>query len=92
MINPSANGWIDKYFLEQNSLFNSTFMNSLSFYQNIRKTGFIYGHIITISSEPDLTIMNWNTEEISKVALLTTLFEHCVIFVKYVFNNFVFLI
>ena len=75
MINPSANGWIDKYFLEQNSLFDVAFMDSLLFYENIRNTGFIYGHIITISSKPDLTIKNWNTEEISKVALLTTLFD-----------------
>ena len=75
MINPSANGWIDKYFLEQNSLFDVAFMDSLLFYENIRNTGFIYGHIITISGKPDLTIKNWNTEEICKVALLTTLFD-----------------
>ena len=75
MINPSANGWIDKYFLEQNTLFDCTAMSPLEFYQNIRKTGFIYGHIIAINSHPKLDIENWKTEEISKVALLNTLFD-----------------
>ncbi len=75
MINPSAHGWIDKYFLEQNSLFDCMTIDSLSFYKNIRKTGFIYGHIISTNSNPELTIENWKTEEISKVALLNTLFD-----------------
>ena len=75
MINPSANGWIDKYFLEQNPLFDCMTIDSLSFYKNIRKTGLIYGHIISINSNPELYIENWNTEEISKVALLNTLFN-----------------
>jgi len=75
MINPSANGWIDKYFVEQNPLFDCMTIDSLSFYKNIRKTGLIYGHIISINSNPELYIENWNTEEISKVALLNTLFN-----------------
>jgi hypothetical protein len=41
MINPSAHGWIDKYFVEQKSLFDTT-IDGLSFYKNIRATGFIY--------------------------------------------------
>lgn len=75
MINPSSNGWIDKYFHEQNSLFNCMTIDSLSFYKNLRQTGFIYGHIISINSKPNLTIENWNSEEVSKVALLNTLFD-----------------
>jgi hypothetical protein len=75
MINPSANGWIDKYFIEQKIVFDYSSIDSLSFYKNIRKTGFIYGHIISINSDPELLISQWKTEEISKVALLNTLFD-----------------
>lgn len=75
MINPSAHGWIDKYFVEQNSLFNITPISSLSFYKNIRETGFIYGHIIAINSNPKIDISQWKSDEISKIALLTTLLD-----------------
>jgi hypothetical protein len=75
MINPSANGWIDKYFIEQKIVFDYTTIDGLSFYKNIRKTGYIYGHIISVNSNPELLISQWRTEEISKVALLNTLFD-----------------
>ncbi|WP_395043642.1 LETM1-related biofilm-associated protein [Flavobacterium sp.] len=74
MINPSANGWIDKFFMEQTKLL-STPIDALSFYKNIRKTGFIYGHIVAINNFPQVTIEQWKTEEVSKVALLNTLFD-----------------
>lgn len=72
MINPSANGWIDKYFSE-NSTTNST-DNSLLFYKKIRDTGFIYGHIIGLNTIENISISNWKNDEISKVALLNTLY------------------
>ncbi len=75
MINPSANGWIDKYFVEQKSLFDQAVMDDLSFYKSIRQTGFIYGHIISIHSSPSIDISQWKSDEISKVALLTTLYD-----------------
>ena len=75
MINPSANGWIDKYFMEQTKLFPDLTIDSLSFYKNIRQTGFIYGHIISINSKPELTIEQWKSEEVSKIALITTLLD-----------------
>lgn len=75
MINPSAHGWIEKYFLEQNLLFDSIAIDGLSLYKKIRKTGFIYGHIISINNNPKLAIENWKSEELSKVALLNTLFD-----------------
>lgn len=75
MINPSANGWIDKYFVEQKPLFDDVVIDSLSFYKQIRQTGFIYGHIISINSLPKIAIDHWKVEEISKVALLNTLFD-----------------
>jgi sulfur relay (sulfurtransferase) DsrC/TusE family protein len=74
MINPSAHCWIDKYFVEQKSLFDTT-IDGLSFYKNIRETGFIYGHIIAINSNPTIEISQWKSDEISKVALLTTLLD-----------------
>lgn len=75
MINPSANGWIDKYFVEQKSLFDEVSADDLSFYKSIRETGFIYGHIISIHSNPTIAISQWKSDEISKVALLTTLYD-----------------
>lgn len=75
MINPSANGWIDKYFAEQKTLPDFSSINSLSFYKNLRETGFIYGHIIAINSYPKIDISQWKSDEISKVGLLNTLFD-----------------
>ncbi len=75
MINPSANGWIDKYFAEQKTAFDYNAVDSLSLYLNIRKTGFIYGHIISVNSNSHINIDNWKPEEISKTALLNTLFD-----------------
>lgn len=75
MINPSANGWIDKYFFEQSKMFKATSIDNLSFYLDIRNTGFIYGHITSINNNPQLSIANWKTEEVSKVALLAILFD-----------------
>lgn len=72
MINPSANGWIDKYFSEQKEI--SIPENSISMYKNIRETGFIYGHIISINSVNSIDISNFKSDEISKVALLNNLF------------------
>lgn len=73
MINPSANGWIDKFFLEQGQLVLSE--NHLSFYEQIRKTGFIYGHIISINTPTPIDISQWKSDEISKVALVNTLYS-----------------
>lgn len=76
MINPSANGWIDKYFFEQQKLFNERIsFDSLSFYKSIRETGFIYGHIIAVNNLSQIAIESWKTNEISKVALLKTLYD-----------------
>ena len=45
------------------------------FYENIRKTGFIYGHIISFSAETKTSFIGWLTDEISKVALLSGLYQ-----------------
>ena len=75
MINPSANGWIDKYFVEQKTMFDVTSVDDLLLYKSIRETGFIYGHIISIHSKQTIDISQWKSDEISKVALLTTLYD-----------------
>lgn len=74
MINPSANGWIDKYFVEQTNTHDYTTIDQLSLYKDIRETGFIYGHIIDINSDPKIGINQWKSEEVSKIALLNVLY------------------
>ena len=77
MINPSANGWIDKYFSENTASFSSE--STLSFYKKIRESGFIFGHIITLNASKTIDINNWKSDEISKVALLNSLFlTYCI--------------
>ena len=70
MINPSANGWIDKFFLEQKTFFEAKNGDPELFYLNTRKTGFIYGHIVSFDT---IDPKNWLQDEVSKVALLTSL-------------------
>ena len=74
MINPSINGWIDKFFSTQKTNTFSVEKNSLAFYENTRKTGFIYGHAITINSFLPIDTKGWLENEISKVSLLHALF------------------
>ena len=73
MINPSANGWIDKFFLEQKTFFEAKNGDPELFYLNTRKTGFIYGHIVSFDTIDPINKENWLQDEVSKVALLTSL-------------------
>lgn len=74
MINPSAQGWIDK-FLSKYYLNNSPYLyDSKDFYCRTRETGYIYGHVVRIDTHENLPIGNWTSEEISKVALFNSLF------------------
>lgn len=75
MINPSISGWIDKFFTEQN--FSDTHIASETadnFYKKVRKTGFIYGHIIAIDTPISIDTKGWFKDEISKVSLLNNLY------------------
>lgn len=74
MINPSTPGWIDKFFHKQNSSKQAVSETSASFYNKVRDTGFIYGHIISFETQVPIQTKGWFKEEISKVALLNTLF------------------
>jgi hypothetical protein len=75
MINPSASGWIDKFFIEQKILEKTVSKTTDTFYQKVRETGFIYGHIITFDTVNTIETKGWFKEEISKVALLNTLYN-----------------
>jgi hypothetical protein len=90
MINPSAPGWIDKFFSEQKISEHTFISGSSSFYENLRDTGFIYGHIISINAANPVVINGWFKEEISKVALFNTLLEVYVLTKKeLVWNEFI---
>lgn len=70
MINPSASGWIDKFFADAPLSAKTT---AHGFYKNVRNAGFIYGHV-TDAGLPKSETKGWTAEEITKVALLNALF------------------
>ncbi len=74
MINPSASGWIDKFFIKQEFSESSLTETDELFYNKVRSTGFIYGHIISFDTPTAIETKGWTKEEISKIALLNTLF------------------
>ena len=74
MINPSASGWIDKFFLKQESSELAAEMHPNTFYKKVRETGFIYGHIVAFDTPFPINTKGWLQNEISKVALLNTLY------------------
>lgn len=75
MINPSTTGWVEKYFSirQQHSIHKP--VSSEVFYNLTRRTGFIYGHIISFLSGIPIATNRWLKDEISKVALLDVLYE-----------------
>lgn len=74
MINPSAQGWIDKFFAEQKHLQLPVVGYAREFYSNTRETGFIYGHVVSFDTPLPIDTKGWLSEEFSKVALLNTLY------------------
>jgi hypothetical protein len=75
MINPSASGWIDKFFIKQKLSEQTVSETEESFYQKLRNTGFIYGHIISFDTSFPIQSKGWFKEEISKIALLNSLYS-----------------
>ena len=75
MINPSANGWIDKFFSKQKTFLFTDEENLNKFYKKVRETGFIYGHIVSYDRADPIDAESWVGNEVSKVALLNTLFS-----------------
>jgi hypothetical protein len=74
MINASAPGWIDKFFSDQKSVKHPVIESADHFYSNTRKTGFIYGYIVSLDTQNPIETSGWTEDEISKVALLNSLF------------------
>lgn len=74
MINPSVHGWIDKYFLGQKIVLPTDAQDADFFYKKVRETGFIYGHIVSFDTVIPIPTKGWLENEISKVALLNTLY------------------
>jgi hypothetical protein len=75
MINPSANGWIDKFFLEQQPFPITFYKDENAFYTQTRATGFIFGHIISFDTLNPIEKSDWLPQEISKIGMLNTLFR-----------------
>ncbi|CAM3282058.1 Letm1 RBD domain-containing protein [Flavobacterium longum] len=74
MINPSAHGWIDKFFLERQAASGANVISAIDFYRNTRKTGFVYGHVISLDTPHKVATEGWLPDEWSKVALLNSLY------------------
>jgi hypothetical protein len=74
MINPSAGGWIDKFFGTLKGK-PTTYENSHAFYRAIRDTGFIYGHVVSFNNLDSKETKGWTVEEITKVSLLNILYD-----------------
>jgi hypothetical protein len=74
MINPSASGWIDKFFSTQKLNTFEVDENLLDFYEKNRKTGFIYGYAITVNTFTPIETKGWLENEICKISLLNALF------------------
>ena len=75
MINPSAPGWIDKFFVEQKIDQFYKNLNEAEFYSRTRATGFIFGHIVSFDTANLIPITSRLPDEISKIGLLNTLYE-----------------
>lgn len=74
MINPSATGWIDKFFTKLKLSEHFPSETEDCYYQKLRDTGFIYGHIISFEIPFEIKTKGWFKEEISKIALLNALY------------------
>lgn len=75
MINPSANGWINKFFSENESNYKDYNNDLLAFYHDVRTSGFIYGHVIRINLLHEPITNDLSSDEITKIALLNSLFS-----------------
>jgi hypothetical protein len=75
MINPSAYGWIDKFFNEQKTPSEPMMVSEEDFYLRTRATGFIFGHIVGFETARPIPITARLPEEISKIGMLNTLYQ-----------------
>lgn len=74
-INPSAPGWVSKFFSSVETHHEFECYDDLHFYYKRRETGFIYGHIIAFDSKFAEVTNDLKKDEKSKIALLNILFK-----------------
>lgn len=82
MINPSINGWIEKFFQECDGNFQNYENDYHLFYEKIRESGFIYGYTVSVPLNFTLPLEGNSQDEITKIALLNSLFSVFVIVKK----------
>ena len=75
MINPSAHGWIEKFFIEQKAPRQPIMDTDKAFYIRTRATGFIFGYIVSFDTLKPIPITERLPEEISKIGMLNTLYQ-----------------
>jgi hypothetical protein len=63
MINPSINGWIEKFFLENKYNFINYSNDYDLFYSEVRSTGFIYGHVVSINLKKEINLEGLSNDE-----------------------------
>lgn len=72
-INPSINGWIEK-FLNQYAADVLDYPTDESFFLACQKSGLIYGYVVNYHLDNNLDDTKWDNEEKMKVGFLATLF------------------
>ena len=72
-INPSINGWIEKFLLQYASGI-SDYTTDESFFLACQKSGLIYGYVVNYHLDSNLDDSKWDLEEKMKVSFLATLF------------------
>jgi hypothetical protein len=71
-INPSINGWIEK-FIQQHAPDIVTYDTNESFFKACQKCGLIYGYVVNYHLKTDIEDTKWDAEEKMKVGFLATL-------------------
>ena len=71
-INPSINGWIEK-FIQQHAPDIVTYDTDESFFKACQKSGLIYGYVVNYHLKTDIEDTKWDSEEKMKVGFLATL-------------------
>ena len=71
-INPSINGWIEK-FIQQHAADIVTYDTNESFFRASQKSGLIYGYVVNYHLKTDIDDTKWDAEEKMKVGFLATL-------------------
>jgi len=74
-INPSAQGWVSKFFSSVQLHREFECFDDVHFYNKRRETGFIYGHIVSFDSKFAEVTDDLSKDEKSKIALLNILFK-----------------